>query len=162
MVIMHLSFAQTERLASDALSSKDTFHVRTSEIFQLVEYLQKALSGEVSGNPLSACFLGKEDVSGYIQEIYAGTDMAHDSLKVKGITEFYLLISSQAKAYFEQYRGRLTDIELHDVKTRTGSVESMKVMVLSMNLVLKDGEKIGRRINVIEVNGRYVILNLED
>lgn len=162
MVTMHLSFAQTERLASDAPSATDTFHVRTTEILQLVEHLQNALSGEVSGTHLSACFLGKEDVSDYIQNIYAGTDMAHDSLKVKGITDFYLLISSQARAYFEQYRGRLKDIELHDVKTRTGSVETMQVMVLSMNLVLKDGEKIGRRINVIEANGRYVILNLED
>lgn len=162
MLSMHLSFAQTEKLAGDTPLSTDTFLARTTEALQLVKNLQEGLSEEVSPRQLSEYFLGNEDVLDFIHKIYAGTDMAHDSLKVKGIADFYMLISSQAKAYFEQYRGRLTDMEVHDVKTRIGATESMQVIVLSMNLVLKDGQKIGRRINVVEAKGRYFILNLED
>ena len=107
-------------------------------------------------------FLSSDIAEKYARSIYHGADAGADEKKLIAIGEFYTRVSSEAREYFESFRGMLEDIELYRITRRLGNSTLMQVVILHLNLHMQGGNKQSVKVNTIYTEDGYRILNLEN
>lgn len=159
VISFNLAFAQNERMSplEDSL-----FVVNTNRLTQLLEKIENSLTQKQANESFSACFLNLEEAQLLTKIVYQGSQNAHDSVRFNAISLFYNKISNQAKDQLSAYQGDLKSIELFSFRKRFGASEYMKVIVVSLNMELNDGNKQGLKLNIVELGNDYKILNFED
>lgn len=70
--------------------------------------------------------------------------------------------SNGVKQLLQSYQGKLAEIKLVDTRQRYGTTPDMKIVSASMHLTFKDGSLEPIRLMLIDFNGYYRILNLEE
>lgn len=155
----NLAHSQTERKspANDSL-----FAVNAEKVSALIETIESSLVQGKADARFDECFLSLDDALNYTKFVYQGTENGNDSIRYQAISLFYNKISNQAKQQLLAYQGDLKSIELFGLKKRFGATGLMKVIIISLNMELNDGNKQGIRFNIVETGNGYKILNFED
>lgn len=127
-----------------------------------LQQLISQLTGSQKQELLSAYFLDKETATDFVAKVFAGTENAHQPERKEAVSGYYHSLSVKAAAYFSALLPDLKDIRIAEAWERPGATDLMKVFVLKLDIVFADGTAQGQRVNVVETDKGYRILNLED
>lgn len=134
-----------------------------AQISAYTTLLQNALTEDIHSKiTLAKFFLSFDEAKSYAQQAYRGTDMAHDSLKLNSIAQFYEKLSGEAQQAIALYQQQVQSIKLYRYFERPGPVEESPIYVVTMIVTYNDGKTEGLKVNLVPFNSSFKILNIEN
>jgi hypothetical protein len=130
-------------------------------IKQFVSKLTAVLSTE-NREALSEFFLLGDRAYQYAAHVYQGTEIGQYEFQLKGVVDFYRSQSLEALDYFSSIDPQITSTEVHDIKVREGATEHMTVYVVRLNVFPVEAAAFSFRVNMVETQDGWVILNLKN
>jgi len=134
------------------------FVVHQAELNHLLSVLDDWVNCKEFDSHFENLFLNKYECLEYVKFLSqpeyeeAGEEMAN----------FFEKLSSEAKRYFIQNKGKLSNIELGGTKKKLGSPKNLEILTTFLNLFYEDGTGITIKVGLVFHDGIYQIINLDN
>jgi hypothetical protein len=131
------------------------------KIKQFVSKLTAVLSTE-NREALSEFFLLGDRAYQYAAHVYQGTEIGQYEFQLKGVADFYNEQSLEALNFFSNFDTQISSMEVNDIKVREGATEHMQVYVVRLNVFKVEAAPFSFRVNMVETQDAWAILNLKN
>ncbi|MGB1205874.1 MAG: hypothetical protein ACPG5B_09520 [Chitinophagales bacterium] len=161
LVFSHLTlYAQNIPLKRGvvAKSLPAPFEPNTQQLQLFLNHLESLLTCEETFDRKEAdCFFTETDIKGYINYLMSKN---YPQIRQEA-TPLFLGMTKEAKVYVKSLlENSISHIELHGTKQRYGTTEAMKVVMPYINVFYHDGQARTIRLNLMEYNNAYKIMNI--
>lgn len=161
LLVPQLLFAQQNGRAfvNGNSTESNAFEPSPQQLNELVEALNCTLSSaEQPFDKLNHYFFDADLASQYIAMLQ---EKQYPKINQQAAAMF-INWSNGVKQLLQSYKGKLSEIKLIQTSQRYGASPDMKIVVAGLHLYFKDGSAEPLRLQLLDFNGYYRILNIEE